>query len=66
MDTQRDATSSGRTEGESAITTIVRGEEVLEEAREVAQKISGRVSRAITERVPADDPREFELPAGLS
>lgn len=70
MDTTRNATHDGENrcarESDRALPTIIRGEEVLEEAREVAQKISGRVCRAITERTPPDDSREIASPAGLS
>ncbi|HVK09311.1 MAG TPA: hypothetical protein VM597_11085 [Gemmataceae bacterium] len=34
--------------------TIIRGEDVLDEARQVSRKISERVSRAVTERRPPD------------
>jgi hypothetical protein len=45
-----------------ALPTILRGEELLEEAREVAQRISGRVHRVITERSPGGQDRQCAAP----
>ncbi len=42
---------------EPTLSTIIRGEDVLDEVREVAQRISTRVSRAVTERAHPDGPR---------
>jgi hypothetical protein len=57
MNTQREKPPPEVTPGaDRAVDAIIRGEDVLDEAREVAQKISGRVSRAVTERQPPDEP----------
>jgi hypothetical protein len=44
MDTERNKTFSDRSERDPAITAIIRGEDVLAEARAVARKITGRVN----------------------
>ena len=51
-ETARPVETAGYPATDSALPTILRGEEVLDEAREVAQRISGWVSRALTERPP--------------
>jgi hypothetical protein len=60
MEIHRDPTRTGPRPGPpydtpEALPTLLRGEEVLEEARDVAQRISGRVSRAVTGRSPPDE-----------
>ena len=55
MNTQRENhPPNARPDPDRAVDTIIRGEDVLEEARQVSQKISERVSRAITERRTPD------------
>lgn len=56
MNTPRETASPVENAGypgtDHALPTILRGEEVLDEAREVAQKISGRVTRAFIVKMP--------------
>ena len=51
MHNPRETTCAAEQPGpDRAIPTILRGEEVLDEARVISQKISDRVARAVTER----------------
>ena len=57
MDSFDDTTQGGYTGSgtEQPLNTILRGEDVLDEARRVSQRISERVSRAVAERSPPRD-----------
>jgi hypothetical protein len=58
MDTQRDTTNSRPPDGERALPTILRGEEVLDKARDISYRIRDRVGRAAESPPPPDRPEE--------